>query len=197
MSFAKYRRVPYAERPLAFLDVEGNGIIPGYHELTEIGIKHTELGQFHRMIHPKHMDRSQEKALVVSRYSKADWANAQPFEEVFQELKPYLMDCTIVGHNIWNYDIPMIRGNLEMIGVRDHEEWLSRDIIDTMVLARTLLVPEGLKNISMRACRKFFGREYDGAHNALEDCFFNEELYNDIMSRVSFKPLQPKQVSLF
>jgi len=198
MSQASFRRkVPYAERAYCFLDLEGTGTKPGFHEITEIGIKHTELGQYHRIVKPRFLERAEPKALQVSGYNSKDWAGSQFFEDLQEELRPYITDCTIIGHNIWNYDIPMLRGQYEMAGVTDHEEWMSRDIIDTQILARAVLVREGMKNISMRACRKFFGRGYEGAHNALEDCFFNQDLFDDIMGRVSFKPIQPKQENLF
>lgn len=171
--------VPYRDRPLCFCDVETTGTEPGVHEVIEIAFKHEELGAWSAQIMPEHLDRAQPKALQVARFNTVDWVGAPTFKEVAPDITKFVMDATLVGHNFIGFDAPMIIGNYKMCGLS--HQGLFRDMIDTMMLARTFLVPEGLKRLSMEACRKFFGRDYEGAHAAWEDCVFTEELYHDIV----------------
>ena len=180
-----YRRfVPYRDRPLCFLDVEGTGTEPGFHEITEIGIRHSKLGDICVQIKPEMMDRAEPDAIAISRYNDADWADAKSFKYAIPDIIKYFEDATIVGHNIFGYDIPMLKGNFEICDI-SHEN-LFRDCIDTMSLARTFLVPLGLNMVSMKSCMKFIGEEYDGAHNAYQDALFVEKLYNFIIKNLKW-----------
>lgn len=176
------RFVPYRDRPLCFCDIETTGTEPGFHEVIEIAFKHEKLGAFVSQIKPLHIERAQEKALQVARYNYADWVGAPLFKEVAPKITEFVADATLIGHNFIGFDVPMLKGQYEMCELP--YQGLFRDVIDTMMLARTHLVPEGLKMINMQSCRKFFGKDYEGAHTAWEDAEFAEELYNDIMSRL-------------
>ena len=171
--------VPYRDRPLCFCDIETTGVEPGVHEVTEIAFKHDKLGSWSTTIQPEHLDRAQPEALQKSRFNTVDWVGAPSFREVAPRITEFVTGATIIGHNFIGFDAPMLMGNYKMCGLT--HRGLFRDIIDTMMLARTFLVPQGLKLINMEACRKFFGRPYEGAHAAWEDCVFAEELYHDII----------------
>ena len=180
--YTRNQFVPYRDRPLCFCDVETTGTEPGVHEVTEIAFKHDKLGAWCVQIMPEHMDRAQPEALHISRFNTADWVGAPSFREVAPDITKFVTGATIVGHNFISFDAPILVGNYEMCGLSHHG--LFWDIIDTMMLARTFLVPQGLKGISMEKCRKFFGKSYEGAHAAWEDCVFTEELYHDIVDRL-------------
>lgn len=181
MAYSQFRNfVPYRDRPLCFCDIETNGRTPEYHEIIEIAFKHEKLGKWATPIAIEYPDRSEPEALRVSRYNTADWAGAPKFKDVAQRISEFLTDTTVIGHNFMDFDAPMIRGRFVMAGLSTDN--ILRDIIDTMMLARNFLIPQGLKMLNMKACRRFFGRDYEGAHAAYEDVEFAEELYNDIMS---------------
>lgn len=177
---------PYRLRPLCFFDAEGTGTKPGWHELTEVGLRHSEKGAKCIQIAPDHMDRAQPEALKVSRYNSSDWADARRFIDVVPEITEFVEDATIVGHNIFGYDAPMTKGVYEMHGL-EHDH-LFRDIIDTMSMARKFLVPLGLNRIGLGPCMKFIGREkeYEDAHNAYSDAVCCEILYNFIMGNLKW-----------
>ncbi len=172
------RFVPYRKRKLCFFDVETTGTKPGYHELTEIAFIHEEKGGLCLQIAPQHMDRAEPEALMKSRYNVSDWVDAQPLKELMPRIMDHVGDDTLVGHNNAGFDLPMVRGNLDMCGI-GHDR-LFRDSIDTMMLARAFLVPLGLNLIGLGPCMKFIGEEYEGAHNAYEDAKFTEKLYRYI-----------------
>ncbi len=185
--------VPYRNRPLCFLDTETTGTKAGVHEVTEIGLRHTTLGDLCVQIAPQHLERAEYEALKISRYNTADWIDAKPFRSYIDRITPFFEDSTIIAHNA-TFDIDMLKVEYDRLGVeRDH---LFRDFICTMSLARTFFVPLGLNRIGMKACMEFIGEDYDDAHYAFSDVVFVEKLYNYIHKnlkwhgRVNGKPIQ-------
>ncbi len=174
--------VPYRDRPLCFFDLETTGTKPGKHEIIEVAFRHEKLGILTMQIKPERLDDADPEALKVAGYNYADWIDAPTFKQAAPRITEFFSDATLIGHNIALFDIPIAIGQYEMCELS--HDGLFRDVIDTMSLARTFLVPEGLKLLSMKSCRKFFGKEYEGAHSAYEDTVFAEELYRDIIERL-------------
>lgn len=63
---------------LAFIDVETTGLVPGYHEMIDIGIVMTdldgkELGELFLRIQPDHPERTQEGARAVNAFDDTRW----------------------------------------------------------------------------------------------------------------------------
>jgi DNA polymerase-3 subunit epsilon len=175
---------PYRDRPLCFLDIETTGTKPGYHEVTEIGFRHTEKGGLCIQIAPRHMERAEPEALKISGYNTSDWVDAKPFRMSAPRITEFLRDATLIGHNIIKFDIPMLSGEYESNQL--DSDGLFRDAIDTMVLARTFLVPLGLNMLNLGACMKFIGESYDGAHTAFEDAGFAQKLYLHITKNLKW-----------
>ncbi len=176
--------VPYRERPLCFCDIETTGVKPEHHEVIEIAFKHEKLGSWSAQIMPQYLERAQPEALNISKFNVADWVGAPSFKNIAPKITEFVADATLVGHNLIGFDVPMIKGNYKICDLP--YEGLFRDMIDTMVLARVFLVPEGLNQLNMESCRKFFGKSYERAHSAWEDCLFAEELYRDITSNLKW-----------
>ena len=176
--------VPYRKRPFCFFDIETTGLKPGYHEITEIGFRHTEKGGLCLQIAPQYMERAEPEALQKSGYNTADWAEARPFKDNAAKIAEFLEDATIVGHNAAGFDVPFLKAEYESAGL-DHDH-LFRDVVDTQALARVHLVPMGLNLVRMEACMKFMGVEYVGAHNAYEDAVFAEKLYQFITENLKW-----------
>lgn len=175
---------PYRDRPLCFLDAEGTGTKPGRHEITEIAFRHEKKGSKCIQIAPQHMDRADPEALRISRYNSSDWADAPSFQKALPDFIEYFEDVTIIGHNAWGYDIPMLQGQFEMLGL-DHGH-LFRDVVDTMMLARDFLVPLGLNRLGLGPCMKFIGEPYDDAHSAYADVIYCEKLYRYIKANLKW-----------
>jgi DNA polymerase III alpha subunit (gram-positive type) len=67
---------------LAFVDVETTGLIPGYHEMIDIGMVMTELdgverGKLFIRIQPEHPERTQEGARAVNAFDVERWKELQ------------------------------------------------------------------------------------------------------------------------
>jgi len=63
---------------LAFVDVETTGLIPGHHEMIDIGIVMTdldgaELGELFVRIQPEHAERTSEGARAVNAFDEVRW----------------------------------------------------------------------------------------------------------------------------
>lgn len=175
--------VPYRERPLCFLDCETTGTKPKYHEVTEIGLRHSKKGGLCLQIAPRHMERAEPDALAISRYNTSDWADAKEFRYVASRISEYIEDATIICHNA-PFDVSMLQGEYDMAGI-DHDH-MFRDVICTMALARTFLVPLGLNKLNLGSCMKFIGESYEGAHSAYDDTLFAEKLYTYILKNLKW-----------
>lgn len=168
--------VPYLNRPKCFFDVETTGVVPGHHEITELGFLHDTLGEWSVRVKPKFMERAEPIALQVSRYRESDWASAPPIEEVWGRVLEFLEDTIIVGHNVGFFDLPMLEGEARMKGL--NYERVSRAYEDTQCLALSLLIPKGdLKRVSLNALCKHFGISNEGEHHALEDVRRTKAVY--------------------
>lgn len=67
---------------LAFVDVETTGLVPGYHEMIDIGIVMTdlegnELGALFLRIQPEHPERTSEGARAVNAFDADRWQDMQ------------------------------------------------------------------------------------------------------------------------
>lgn len=170
--------VPYRQRPKCYFDIETTGVLAGWHEITEVAFKHDTMGIWACRIKPRHMDRAQERALNISGYNDKDWADAPYIEEMWDTIVAYLTDVIIIGHNVAGFDLPMLQGESRMKKLDRYN--ISRAWEDTQGLAMTLLVPKGLKYVSLKACCEFFGIGNQGQHHALEDVLRTEQVYKRI-----------------
>ncbi len=78
---------------LAFVDVETTGLIPGHHEMIDIGIvmtdlKGVELGELFLRIQPEHPERTDAGARAVNAFSAERWRelNALSQREAIDEM---------------------------------------------------------------------------------------------------------------
>ena len=72
---------------LAFVDVETTGLIPGHHEMIDIGIVMTdldgsELGELFVRIQPQHPQRTDEGARAVNAFDEDRWRDLQALPTV-------------------------------------------------------------------------------------------------------------------
>ena len=168
------------DRPLAFMDTETTGLIPGVHEVLEIAIVKEcpltgERESFYTLVRPKHIENAEPKALAVNGYDKnpARWEDAPTIEEVAPGLLKFLEGTVIVGHNI-TYDVSMINGVLLAAGI---SEKIPHSKLDTVTMCFEHLVPLGLESLRMDSVRDFLGWSKDGAHRAMKDVEDLERLY--------------------
>jgi len=71
---------------LAFVDVETTGLIPGHHEMIDIGIVMTdlkghELGELFVRIQPQHPERTDEGARAVNAFDEDRWRELEALSQ--------------------------------------------------------------------------------------------------------------------
>jgi DNA polymerase III epsilon subunit-like protein len=152
--------------------------LAGWHEISELAFKHDTMGIWSIRVQPKHMERAHPRALEISGYNKRDWADAPPIEEMWGRIVAFLTDVIIVGHNVAGFDLAMLEGESRMKRLDRRD--ISRAWEDTQGLAMTLLVPRGLKRVSLKACCDYYGIGNQGQHHALEDVLRTEQVYKRI-----------------
>ena len=91
---------------LAFVDVETTGLIPGHHEMIDIGIvmtdlKGVELGELFLRIQPEYPERTADGARAVNAFSAARWRelNALPKREAIDAMLAFHNDLAD-GRNV-------------------------------------------------------------------------------------------------
>ena len=188
----RFDRMPYARRPLCFLDIETTGIEPGHHEITELGFWHEKRGGWCIRIMPKYPDRFQPEARAISGYNDVDWAGAPRFEAVAAKAIEFMEDTILVGHNILGFDLPFIRAEYQSAGLASNQ--IPRvAVIDTQGLALTHLVPLGLKRLNLNSCCSFFDISNAGEHNAYDDALRTKAVYEKIMDGLRWTGGKPQQ----
>ena len=79
---------------------------------------------------PRMMERADPESLKIQGFNKADWDGAPKFEDVAKRIIEYTENTILIGHNIAGFDVPMLHGNFEMVGLSSKD--ISRSIRDTM-----------------------------------------------------------------
>ena len=162
------------EKPLAFLDTETTGLVPGRHEVIEVAVM---VGDrlYHWMVRPERLGDAEPKALEVNGYARSPerWEGARTMKEVGPEIMAALKGAVVVGHNV-GFDIDMLAGHMRKAGLNPH---LPYHKVDTVTLAYTRLAPLGLDKLSLDTIRAFLGWSKEEAHTAVKDVMDTERLY--------------------
>jgi len=162
------------EKPLAFLDTETTGLVPGRHEVIEVAVM---VGDrlYHWMVRPERLGDAEPKALEVNGYARSPerWEGARTMKEVGPEIMAALKGAVVVGHNV-GFDLDMLAGHMRKVGLNPH---LPYHKVDTVTLAYTRLAPLGLDKLSLDTIRAFLGWSKEEAHTAVKDVMDTERLY--------------------
>ena len=101
-------------------------------------------------------------------------ANAPTFDKVLAEFVDFTEGMTLVGHNIYSFDLKFI--------YRDSERFYGgipgNNYVDTLRLAKKYL-PQ-LKRHSLTVLAEYYGISTQGAHRALNDCRMNQQVYEQL-----------------
>lgn len=101
-----------SKKRYGFIDLETTGLVPGYHEVIEIGLiitdeRFNEITRFDEKVKPLHIDRASDKAMEINGYDAEEWKySLHPVAAVEALLKhkhafvPTLEAFSLVGHNI-------------------------------------------------------------------------------------------------
>jgi len=122
----------------------------------------------------------------------------EPFSDVYLEFVKFVGPIqTVVAYNA-NFDINVLRSEIIRNGCSpfDEENYKVVCALKTAKRAPFLKFPFKLQSVY----RQLFGKEFDGAHNSLEDSVATGEVYHHITQRnkspMSFRPIEAKTINI-
>lgn len=165
-------------------DLETTGINPKRAEIVEIAAQRLsvigdEVDRFYRLVKPPggHIPRA---ATRIHRIDEETVKDSPGIEMVLPELMGFIQDRILIGHNVAEYDNPILSRDLRRYLRRD----LSAPHYDTLATARRLFPRQ---RCSMGALAEKFGIEHGRLHGALEDVTVNREIFKELIKIDAYK----------
>lgn len=154
------------------IDLEMTGLNAKRDSILEIGavrVRHKKTeATYQALVHP-HLELPQEVVRLTGITNEMARSQGREMDEVFSEIMEFCGESVLLGHNvIFDY------GFLKQ-AARNRNVPFERDGVDTLKLARKLLVPEGKK--TLQALCDHFGIPREHQHRALDDAEAARELY--------------------
>ena len=159
-------------------DLETTGLNPKTAEIVEIaahrlGGTGNEVERFYRLVRPPggHIPESARRIHGID----TETVKTSPgIEMVLPEFLGFIQDRILIGHNVAEYDNPIL--------ARDLRRYLKRDLsaphYDTLATARRLFPRQ---RCSMSALAEKFEIEHGRLHSALEDVRVNREIFKELI----------------
>ncbi|MFL1695771.1 PolC-type DNA polymerase III [Weissella kandleri] len=146
-------------------DVETTGLAPRYDKVIQLSAVKMQrgnvIGEFNEYVNPHEPLRP--IIMEITHITDAMLENARDEAEVFADFKAFCGDAILVGHNVIDFDIPMLNITYQRLGMPQVESV----VIDTLPLAR-FLHPE-MRRFTLSTLAKKLGIPLDHAHNAIYD----------------------------
>lgn len=151
-------------RPIVSLDVETTSPNPADARIVELGIVRVEVGGAETAMRWRFNPGCPipPEATAVHGITDADVAECRAFGGAAREVAAALFDADLVGYNLRDYDLPILRRAFEACG----HPWPCEGaaIVDVFRIYRD----RETRTLS-DAVRCYLGREHAGAHGALQD----------------------------
>ena len=165
-------------------DLETTGLNPKTAEIVEIAAHRLsaigdEVERYYRLVRPPggHIPESATRVHGID----AETVKTSPgIEMVLPEFLGFIQNRILIGHNVAEYDNPIL--------ARDLGRYLKRDLsaphYDTLVTARRLFPRQ---RCSMSALAEKFEIEHGRLHSALEDVRVNREIFKELIKIDAYK----------
>lgn len=159
-------------------DLETTGLNPKTAEIVEIAAHRLspigdEVDRYYRLVRPPggHIPESARRIHGID----TETVKSSPgIEIVLPEFLGFIQDRILIGHNVAEYDNPIL--------ARDLRRYLKRDLsaphYDTLTTARRLFPRQ---RCSMSALAEKFDIEHGRLHSALEDTRVNREIFKELI----------------
>jgi|GEM_PF-3024773 len=182
---------------LCAIDVETSGLIPGRHEILQLGL-YTEKAEFLLQVKALHPEWADPESLKINGLNPEQGVHPSEavkmldhwWETNFGDLTGFKLEP--LGHNAGSFDMPMVRALLlgELgpdLGFKAYDRWFSYRIRDTAVLALALQDAGRITTgPSLDKLVARFGLRRSSIHNALEDARLEYAVYKKLVHMISF-----------
>ena len=178
---------------MVIYDLETTGVNPKNANIVEIAAKRlnvigNEVEQYYRLVKPPG-GYIPPAVTRIHGISMEDVKDAPSIEMVLPEFCSFIQDRILIGHNITQYDNPILE--------RDLKEYLNRSLLnpyyDTLVTARKLL-PRQRRGIE--ALAEKFGIEHKKLHRAIEDVEVNRKIFKELI-KIDLQKREVKSLTEF
>ena len=154
------------------IDVETTGLNINENELIEVGIVKYKQGklvdEFSKVIKPA--TRISDYVVNMTGITNQMAFDAQPFDEIADEIVSFIGDSLILGHNV-----PFDMGMLNSALIKTGKPALINETIDTLELI-ALLMPT-LRSYKLSHLAKMFDISEENIHRAKDDALMTSNLY--------------------
>ncbi len=178
---------------MVIYDLETTGVDTRYANIVEIAAQRLNavgngIERYYRLVRPPggHIPKETTRIHGINEDTVKDCPS---IEMVLPEFLSFIQDRILIGHNIANYDNPI----LERVLQEHLKGGLPNPHYDTLVTARRLF-PRQRRNIQTLAEK--FGIEYDRLHNAKEDVEVNLKIFKELI-RIDTQKQQIKSLTEF
>lgn len=163
------------------LDLETTGGAPDGAGITEVGAVKVRggepLGEFATLVNPG--TGIPPFITVLTGITHAMVAQAPPIEQVLPSLLEFLGSAVLVAHNA-PYDVGFLKAACATHGYR----WPRPVVVDTVALARRVLLPEEVRNRRLAALAEHFHTKVRPTHRALDDARATVEVLHGLIDRL-------------
>ncbi|MDR3189781.1 MAG: PolC-type DNA polymerase III [Lactobacillaceae bacterium] len=146
-------------------DVETTGLSPAYDKVIQLSAVKMERGmvidEFDEYLNPG--EPLSPKIIEITHITDDMLQGSRSEKAVFSDFKKWAGDAILVGHNVIDFDVPMVNNAF----VRNDIAPIDNVVIDTLNLAH-FLYPD-MRRFTLSTLAKRLGVPLDQAHNAIYD----------------------------
>lgn len=171
------------KRPIIFFDFESTGVDTNKDRIVQIAVlkvwKDGKTEEKQMLINP---EMSIPLGASEVHGITDDMVKDSPkFSQVAKSLNEYFDGCDLAGFNSDSYDVNLLVSEMERAGISFDLE--NRNFVDVLKLYRELF-PNKLTDIYKR----LFGKELEGAHDAMVDVLATKEVLEKIIDKTLDTP---------
>lgn len=162
----------FANKRLAFTDIETTGLYENEHEIIEIATiiydpeEDRVIEEWEKKVSPTHIETASPIALKINGYNNDPDSYTGSLKSALIKFNSLAKDCMIVGQNI-EFDLRFINKNMEELDIKSSFGRHAK--LDLMAIAWPLVKGE-IDGLSLAHLCTHFSISNIGAHGALVDC---------------------------
>lgn len=175
----------FLDRPLVITDLETTGLIPGFHEIIEVGVVVVDqrtlevITLFESRVMPEYPERATPEAVSVNGFDVKLWKDAPNLQSVMKLYSALTKDGVFSSHNI-TFDWPFIEQAFKKTGVSDLMDYHR---VDLFTIAWERLRNSGIGRFNLKYLCEHLGVDPEPeVHSALNGAFAAYQVLKKLLS---------------